>query len=432
MDATTYKNFCDILNQELMGALGCTEPIALAYAAALARRVLGQEASHLEIGCSGNMIKNVKSVTVPNSDGMHGIEAAAVLGMVGGNSDNALEVLQSVTPDDIAHAKEVLGYESICNVSLVEDVPNLYIRVVACEGDHSAEVVVAEHHTNVILVKRDGEVLHEGNVYDSNETGEQIDRSGLSVENIVEFARELNVDDIRDILQRQCDNNDAISKEGLCNPWGAQVGRTLLDSRPECPAARACARAAAGSDARMSGCSMPVTIVCGSGNQGITACMPVMEYAEVLGKSHDEMLAALAMADLIAVHLKSYIGSLSAFCGAVCAAAGAGAAITFMRGGDVDQIGLTITNTLGNVGGIVCDGAKASCASKIAAAVDSAILASDMAMVGRGFESGDGLVQENIEKSIAAMGYVGRVGMKATDVEILNIMIGKTDVYAGC
>ena len=432
MDATVYKNFCDILKQELMGALGCTEPIALAYAAALARKVLGCEASHLEIGCSGNMIKNVKSVTVPNSDGMHGIEAAAILGMVGGNSDNALEVLQSVTPDDIARAKELLSHEDMCDVSLVENVPNLYIRVVASSDKHSAEVVLSEHHTNVVLVKYDDTVLHEGNVYDSNDEGTIIDRSGLTVENIVAFARELNVEDVREVLERQCANNDAISKEGHKNPWGAQVGRTLLECRPECPAARACARAAAGSDARMSGCSMPVTIVCGSGNQGITACMPVMEYAEVLGKSHDEMLTALALADLTAVHLKSYIGSLSAFCGAVCAAAGAGAAITFMRGGDVAQIGLTITNTLGNVGGIVCDGAKASCASKIASAVDSAILASDMAMAGRGFHGGDGLIQEDIEKSIAAMGYVGRVGMKSTDVEILNIMIGKTDVYAGC
>ena len=432
MDGKIQKDFCDILNQELMAALGCTEPIALAYAAALARRVLGCEAEHLDIGCSGNIIKNVKSVTVPNSGGMCGIEAAAVLGMVGGDSDNALEVLESVTPEHLAHTQEILTNTQFCRVTLVQDVPNLYIRVVAEAQGHSAEVVLSEHHTNVVLVKRDGETLHEGDTYDSNAQGEDIDRSSLSVENIVAFATKGDIEPIREVLEHQMTCNAAISREGLMNSWGAQIGQTLLCTRGDSINTRACARAAAGSDARMSGCSMPVVIVCGSGNQGMTTCLPVLEYAEYLGKTHDETLRALAFADLLAVHLKSYIGSLSAFCGAVCAAAGAGAAITYMRGGTLEQIGLTITNTLGNVGGIVCDGAKASCAAKIASSVDAALLASDMALLGRGFNGGEGLIQHDIEKSIAAMGYVGRIGMKSTDVEILNIMIGQTNFGAGC
>lgn len=425
--------FCDILNRELVCALGCTEPIAVAYAAALARETLGCEPEHIDLDCSGNIIKNVKSVTVPNSGGLAGLEAAVTLGSVGGNAKSALEVLESVNDADRARTRELLAQDGFVDVSLAVDVPNLYIRVRAHGEGHVADVIIADHHTNVVYRALDDEKL-EG-AYDSpgevaNEAKDAQDQvvSALDLDAIIDFAEHGSIDGAREALERQLALNEAISREGLENPWGAEVGRTLLDSRSADVACRARARAAAGSDARMSGCAMPVVIVCGSGNQGITACLPVLEYAEELGVEGDRLLRALALSDLVSIHVKSYIGALSAFCGAVCAACGAGAAVCWMSGGTPAQVGATIVNTLGNVGGIVCDGAKSSCAAKISAAVDAAILGRDMAMAGRSFHAGEGLVQDTIEETIASMGYVGRVGMKPTDVEILNIMIGKTEV----
>lgn len=424
------RAFCEVLNEELVCALGCTEPIAVAYAAALAARTLGTEPESLEVGCSGNIIKNVKSVTVPNSDGMQGIEAAATLGAVGGNADSALEVLETVSTADIARTRELLERPGFCTVELVEDVPNLYIKVCAHASGHTAEVVIAEHHTNVVFRALDDATLEGSREADpalmEHEANPAYDM--LKIDAIIDFADSGDIEGAREVLERQLALNDAISREGLEHAWGAEVGRTLLACRENDAACRARARAAAGSDARMSGCALPVAIVCGSGNQGITACMPVMEYAEQLGVDHEKLVRALALSDLVAAHVKGYIGALSAFCGVVCAACGAGAAICWMRGGTHEQIGATIVNTLGNVGGIVCDGAKPSCAAKISAAVDAAILGCDMAMAGRGFRAGEGLVQKTVEETIESMGYVGRVGMKETDVEILNIMIGKTRV----
>ncbi|OUP08974.1 hypothetical protein B5F33_06215 [Collinsella sp. An2] len=424
--------FCDILNRELVCALGCTEPIAVAYAAALARETLGAEPERMQVGCSGNIIKNVKSVTVPNSGGMRGIEAAAILGAVGGDPTSSLEVLESVGEDDLARCRELLQTPGMCEVTLEQGVPNLYIKVVAEADGHTAEVVIANHHTNVVLRALDGEELQGSHAavqgcMDAKTSAHEQDEL-LSLDAIMDFARTGDISAAREALERQISLNSAISDEGLMQPWGAQVGKTLLASRGEDVACRARARAAAGSDARMNGCSMPVVIVCGSGNQGITACMPVVEYARKFGVPHEGLLRALALSDLVAVHVKSYIGALSAFCGVVCAACGAGAAITWMAGGTAEQVGATVVNTLANVGGIVCDGAKSSCAAKISAAVDAAILGHDMAMVGRSFHAGEGLVQQTVEETIASMGYVGRVGMQPTDVEILNIMIGKTRV----
>ena len=250
----------------------------------------------------------------------------------------------------------------------------------------------------------------------------------MSIDSIIDFIEDGDIEGARAAVERQIELNGAISAEGLAHAWGVEVGRTLLGARADDVACRARARAAAGSDARMNGCALPVAIVCGSGNQGITCALPVMEYAEYLRCDHERLVRAVMLSDLIAVHIKSYIGALSAFCGAICAACGAGAAITWLCGGTREQIGATVSNTLGNVGGIVCDGAKASCAAKISAAVDAAILGHDMAMQGRGFRAGEGLIQDTVEQTIASMGYVGRVGMKDTDVEILNIMIGKTQV----
>lgn len=440
---------CELLNSELICALGCTEPIAVAYAAALARLVLGCEPDSLKVGCSGNIIKNVKSVTVPNSGGMRGVEAAAVLGAVGGDASAALETLEAVGEADIARARELLSQEGYCEVSLVEGVPNLYIEVRAEAIGHVAEVAISEHHTNVVRCTRDGVPANQlcpaargGDVEDScsgtcalmSAIQPAVDADapapkpleGLTLDTIIDFVESGDIELARASLERQLTLNTAISDEGLANAWGAEVGRTLLATRGDDLACRARARAAAGSDARMSGCALPVAIVCGSGNQGITCAMPVATYAEELGVTGDRLLRALALSDLVAIHVKSYIGALSAFCGVVCAGCGAGAAIEWMRGGSREQIGATIVNTLGNVGGIVCDGAKASCAAKISAAVDAAILGADMARAGRGFRAGEGIVMDTVEETIASMGYVGRVGMKDTDVEILKIMTGET------
>ena len=437
---------CDLLNRELICALGCTEPIAVAYAAAVARRVLGTEPERLAVRCSGNIIKNVKSVTVPNSGGMRGVDAAAVLGAVGGDAASELEVLEAVDDAMRRRARELLTQPSYCDVSLVEGVPNLYIEVAAEAAGHTAEVVISGHHTDVVRCTLDGVPYAEGcprarlagivcdgkcpadHAPSETDAPASCGTPARSLDDILAFATSGDIEPARSALERQINLNTAISQEGLDNPWGAEVGRTLLDTRSGDVACRARARAAAGSDARMGGCALPVAIVCGSGNQGITTCLPVLTYAEDLGVAGDRLLRALALSDLVAIHVKSYVGALSAFCGVVCAACGAGAAVTWMRGGTDEQVGATIVNTLGNVGGIVCDGAKASCAAKISAAVDAAILASDMAMAHRGFKAGEGVVQETVEQTIAAMGYVGRVGMQSTDIEILNIMIGKTAI----
>lgn len=441
----------DLLNGELICALGCTEPIALAYAAALARLVLGCEPEKLTVGCSGNIIKNVKSVTVPNSGGMRGVEAAAVLGAVGGDASAALETLEGVTNADIVRTRELLAREDYIDISLIEGVPNLYIEVRAEALGHAAEVAISEHHTNVVRCTRDGvpaiqlcpAARAERDVEDAcsgtcalmsavsvQEAAEDESQTapvpGLSLDVILDYVESGDISHARASLERQLTLNAAISAEGLENAWGAEVGRTLLATRGDDLACRARARAAAGSDARMSGCALPVAIVCGSGNQGITCALPVLTYAEELGIEGERLTRALALADLVAIHTKSYVGALSAFCGVVCAACGAGAAICWMRGGTREQIGATVVNTLGNVGGIVCDGAKASCAAKISAAVDAAILGCDMALAGRGFRAGEGIVQDTVEETIASMGYVGRVGMKDTDVEILKIMTGET------
>lgn len=441
----------DLLNGELICALGCTEPIALAYAAALARLVLGCEPEKLTVGCSGNIIKNVKSVTVPNSGGMRGVEAAAVLGAVGGDASAALETLEGVTNADIVRTRELLAREDYIDISLIEGVPNLYIEVRAEALGHAAEVAISEHHTNVVRCTRDGvpaiqlcpAARAERDVEDAcsgtcalmsavsvQEAAEDESQTapvpGLSLDVILDYVESGDISHARASLERQLTLNAAISAEGLENAWGAEVGRTLLATRGDDLACRARARAAAGSDARMSGCALPVAIVCGSGNQGITCALPVLTFAEELGIEGERLTRALALADLVAIHTKSYIGALSAFCGVVCAACGAGAAICWMRGGTREQIGATVVNTLGNVGGIVCDGAKASCAAKISAAVDAAILGCDMALAGRGFRAGEGIVQDTVEETIASMGYVGRVGMKDTDVEILKIMTGET------
>lgn len=429
MNRKIYNEYVTILESELVPALGCTEPIALAYAAAKAKEVLGKMPDHITMRCSGNIIKNVKGVKVPNSGGMKGVEAAAVLGITGGDPSQALEVLEHVTDREIDEAEKLLK-AGFCDCVLKDDVANLYIEAYAvCKKTEKREalVVIEDEHTNITHIERDGQVLfHKEKKEYCQEREKTPDKSLLNLEDIITFANEVQITDVEKVLERQIKYNARIAEEGLRNPWGAQVGRVVLEEFGEDVKWRAVAKASAGSDARMSGCALPVIINSGSGNQGMTCSLPVIEFGKELKKSKEEIYRALCVSNLVALNQKKYIGSLSAYCGAVCAAAGAGAGITYLCGGTLEQIENTVVNTIADAGGIVCDGAKPSCAAKISTALQAAILSHKMAMRGLTFARGEGLVMDCPEDTIKAVGYVGRAGMKQTDVEILNLMIGKT------
>ena len=429
MNRKIYNEYVTILESELVPALGCTEPIALAYAAAKAKEVLGKMPDHITMRCSGNIIKNVKGVKVPNSGGMKGVEAAAVLGITGGDPSQALEVLEHVTDREIDEAEKLLK-AGFCDCVLKDDVANLYIEAYAvCKKTEKSEalVVIEDEHTNITHIEKDGQVLfHKEKKEYCQEREKTPDKSLLNLEDIITFANEVQITDVEKVLGRQIKYNTRIAEEGLRNPWGAQVGRVVLEEFGEDVKWRAVAKASAGSDARMSGCALPVIINSGSGNQGMTWSLPVIEFGKELKKSKEEIYRALCVSNLVALNQKKYIGSLSAYCGAVCAAAGAGAGITYLCGGTLEQIENTVVNTIADAGGIVCDGAKPSCAAKISTALQAAILSHKMAMRGLTFARGEGLVMDCPEDTIKAVGYVGRAGMKQTDVEILNLMIGKT------
>lgn len=429
MNRKIYNEYVTILESELVPALGCTEPIALAYAAAKAKEVLGKMPDHITMRCSGNIIKNVKGVKVPNSGGMKGVEAAAVLGITGGDPSQALEVLEHVTDREIDEAEKLLK-AGFCDCVLKDDVANLYIEAYAvCKKTEKSEalVVIEDEHTNITHIEKDGQVLfHKEKKEYCQEREKTPDKSLLNLEDIITFANEVQITDVEKVLGRQIKYNTRIAEEGLRNPWGAQVGRVVLEEFGEDVKWRAVAKASAGSDARMSGCALPVIINSGSGNQGMTCSLPVIEFGKELKKSKEEIYRALCVSNLVALNQKKYIGSLSAYCGAVCAAAGAWAGITYLCGGTLEQIENTVVNTIADAGGIVCDGAKPSCAAKISTALQAAILSHKMAMRGLTFARGEGLVMDCPEDTIKAVGYVGRAGMKQTDVEILNLMIGKT------
>lgn len=430
MDSALYANYLAILKHELVPALGCTEPIAIAYAAAKARQILGDFPDAIEMQLSGNIIKNVKGVTVPNSGGMKGIDAAAVLGIVGGNADKALEVLEEIRPEHIEKTKELTS-RHICSCTLAEGVSNLYIAAKVTKGEHYAEVTIVDQHTNITRIVKDGEILLSSESQEE-EAKTDIDKSKLAVKDILDFADQVRIEDVEEILERQIRLNTAISQEGLDNNYGAQIGKTLMHVWGKGITTRACARAAAGSDARMGGCSMPVVINSGSGNQGMTVSLPVIAYAEEWEVSRQKLYRSLVVSNLIAIHQKHYIGSLSAYCGAVSAACGAGAGITYMYGGSYQQVSLTIINTLGNIGGIVCDGAKPSCAAKIASSVDATLMAFHLSIQNKSFLPGEGIIRGDVEETIKSMGYIGRVGMRETDTEILNIMIDRVDINRDC
>ena len=422
MNKEIYEAYVRIIEKELVPALGCTEPIAIALAGAKARETLGEFPDSMEIRCSGNIIKNVMGVTVPNSGGLKGVNIALALGAVGGDTDGGLEVLSKVTEEHRKKAKKQVE-NGFVTCKLEEGVDNLFLVATARGKKHYSEVTIIKRHTFISKIVRDGEVLFDANM--NSNTENNTDKEYLNVKDIIEFANTVEMVDIKDIISRQISMNTEISDFGLKNEVGARVGHVLISASPEDVKTRAKARAASGSDARMSGCAMPVVINSGSGNQGMTVSLPVIEYAQYLMVSEEKLYRALVLSNLLSVHQKKQIGNLSAFCGAVTAACGAGAAITYLYDGDYEKICNTITNTIANVGGIICDGAKPSCAAKIASAVDAAIMAHEISMAGYVFGDGEGLVQNNIEATIKSVGYVGRVGMRSTDIEILNIMIDK-------
>ena len=431
-----YAAYVQTLKEELVPAMGCTEPIALAYGAARARVVLGEMPDRVVVGASGSIIKNVKSVIVPNTDHLKGIPAAAAAGIVAGDADKELEVIASVSSEQTAQMKEFMEQVPI-TVEHIDNGITFDIVITLYKGVSYARVRIANYHTNIVLVEKNGEILQQTEVKGENgeilekkpvagESEEGLtDRSLLNMKDILDFARTVDIEDVREVLERQIDYNWAIAEEGIRGNYGANIGSVLLDMEGESVRVRAKAMAAAGSDARMNGCELPVIINSGSGNQGITASVPVIVYAKDMKVSHETLLRALTLSNLTAIHQKTAIGRLSAYCGAVSAGAGAGAGIAYLHGGDYKEIVHTVVNALAIVSGIVCDGAKASCAAKIASAVDAGILGYQMYIRGQQFYGGDGIVTKGVEETLKNVGRLGKEGMKATNEEIIRIMIGE-------
>lgn len=416
-----YKAYIDILKEELVPAMGCTEPIAIAFAAAKARAVLGKMPDRVEITVSGNIIKNVKSVIVPNTGGLKGIEAAAAAGIAVGDADRVLEVLAGVKDEDKPLIKAFMqSVPMVVRPSTAEVIFDIDITLHS--GNDYSRLRIKDYHTNVVLIQKNGETIFEAPEIEISSQG-LTDRGLLTIRDIVDFADTVELDDVREVLTRQIDYNTAIANEGIRGNWGARVGRVLLDVYGYDVKIRAKAMAAAGSDARMSGCEMPVIIVSGSGNQGMAASLPVIVYAREYDMEEDRLLRALCVSNLVTIHQKTWIGRLSAFCGAVNAGCGAGAGIAYLLGGGYDVVAHTLVNSLAIVSGIVCDGAKPSCAAKIASAVDAGILGYQMYVRGMEFQGGDGIISKGVENTIANVGRLGKDGMRETDREILKIML---------
>jgi len=417
-----YGNYLKILQEELVPATGCTEPIAIAYGAAKARELLGVLPESVLVEASGNIIKNVKSVVVPNTNSLKGIEAAAAAGIVAGQSDKILEVISEVTPAQRAEIRTYLADHPIV-VKPAEGDKVFDILITLCAGNNHVKLRISDYHTHIVYIEKNGEVLFQsGEVLSDSARDMLTDRSCLSVEGVLDFASTCNLEDVRALIERQIDYNYAIAEEGMRHSWGANIGSVLKEHYGVGIYSRARYMAAAGSDARMSGCEMPVIIVSGSGNQGITASVPVVEYAKELNVSRDQMVRAVLLSDLLTIHLKTGIGRLSAYCGAVSAGCSAGAAIAYLHGGGFREIAHTLVNSLAIVSGMICDGAKASCAAKISAAVDAGLVGYSMFRSGQQFRGGDGIVTKGVEETIRNIGRLGRLGMRETDREIIRIM----------
>lgn len=418
-----YQAYVKILEEELIPALGCTEPIALAYAAAVARETLGGLPDHIQAGVSGSILKNVKSVIVPNTSHLRGIPSAIAAGTVAGNPEKQLEVLSEIDASQVEQIKTYLEQTEI-KVEHIDNGITFDIIITAYKGSDYARVRIANYHTNIVLIEKNGNILEEKEVRINSEEG-LTDRSLLSMEDIWDFVQSVDISDIHDVLDRQISYNMAIAEEGLRGNYGANIGSVLLSMDQSSLPARAKAMAAAGSDARMNGCELPVIINSGSGNQGMTASIPVIVYAREMNVGKEKLYRALALSNLTTIHQKTPIGRLSAYCGAVSAGAGAGAGIAYLCGGDYNDVIHTVVNALAIVSGIVCDGAKASCAAKIASAVDAGILGHHMYINGQQFYGGDGIVTKGVEATLQNVGRLGKEGMKETNEEIIRIMLGE-------
>jgi L-cysteine desulfidase len=420
-----YSAYIDILHEELMPAMGCTEPIAIAYASAMARKVLGKMPERVLVEASDNIIKNVKSVVVPNTGNLKGIEAAAIAGIIAGDSDKVLQVISEVNDNE---RKEMAEYLQSKEVKVTSSDSGLIFDLIVYvyNGDDSASVRISHYHTNIVRVTKNDETTFHVQHCDDLNTKHKTDRTIMNVEDIIDFADSVDLDKVRDVLKMQIAYNSAIANEGIKGKWGANVGSVLMKSwGNEDIKVRAKAMAAAGSDARMSGCELPVMIVSGSGNQGLATSVPVIEYAKELKADEDALLRSLLVANLVTIHQKTSIGRLSAFCGAVSAGVGAGAGITHLHGGKYKEVAHTIVNALAIVSGIVCDGAKPSCAGKIASSVEAGILGFHMYKNGQQFYGGDGIIVKGVENTIKNIGRLGSVGMRETDKEIIRIMLGE-------
>lgn len=434
MDKTDirYQSYVTILSEELVPAMGCTEPIAIAYAAAKAREVLGMMPDQVKIGVSDNIIKNVKSVVVPNTNGMRGIEAAAAAGIVGGDTSRQLEVIAEVTEEEKEVMREFLEQTPV----KVEAIDNgiIFDIIITLHKENASTVVrISQYHTNIVYVEKNGEVLLDATKVEQKNTCEDLsevetgltDKSFLNIKGILEFADTCEIADVKAVLDRQIQYNSLIAEEGLLGDYGANIGSTYLKFYGYEVRNRAIAKAAAGSDARMSGCELPVIINSGSGNQGITVSVPVIEYAKDLAVPKEKLYRALIVSNLIAVHEKTGIGRLSAYCGAVSAGCAAGCGIAYLQGGDYRAISHTLVNSLAIVSGIICDGAKSSCAAKIASSVEAGILGFHMYQNGQQFRGGEGIVTTGVEATIRNVGQLGREGMRQTDKEIVKIMLNE-------
>lgn len=418
-----YKNYVSILNEELMPAMGCTEPVAVAYAAAKAREVLGCLPERCMLYVSGNIIKNVKSVVVPNTGGLKGLKAAAAAGIVAGNAELKMSVIAETDPKEIPNIQKYIDEHEIL-IERKEGGSALYIEAILEGEGHTSKAVISDFHTNIILLEKDGEVVFQKEPERLSSFAS--DHSLMSLEGMWDFINTVELEDISALLDSQINCNSAISQEGLEKPWGAQIGRILLKNASDTKT-RAMARAAAGSDARMSGCEKPVVIVGGSGNQGLTVTMPVLEYAERLGSSREQVYRALALANLMAVYLKKDIGRLSAYCTAVTAGVGAGCAVAYLDGGTLEAVRQTIVNDLAVLSGMFCDGAKPSCAAKVANSVGAGIMGYEMYKNGQSFNGGDGFLQSSADDTIDAVAEIAREAMSETDKKILDIMVSSSN-----
>ena len=419
-----YEAYVQILKEELIPAFGCTEPIALAYAAAIAARELGKCPTQVSVKVSGNIIKNVKSVIVPNTGGMNGIEAAVAAGIVAGKPEKKLEVIADIPQSQIADIRKFLE-KTKTEVALADSDYIFDIGVILFCNQESVKVRIVGEHTNVVLIQHDDHIILKKDITADKTASDMTDRSVLNIRDIIEFANIAQIEDVQEILDRQISYNMAIAQEGMTNNYGANIGKVLLHTYGDDVKTKARAYAAAGSDARMNGCSLPVVICSGSGNQGITASVPVIVYAAELGIDKDRLYRALLVSNLATIHQKTGIGRLSAYCGAISAGCGSGAGIAYLLGDGYEEISHTLVNGLAIVSGIICDGAKASCAAKIATAVDAGIMGYAMYKQGQQFHAGDGIVTKGIEENILNIGLLAKEGMRETDKEILTIMTRK-------